>query len=90
MSMSIESIGCDFVMGIAKQLCSQADSASTPYVESRIDEKGVLITLFVAKEDLGRMVGKKGATAQAVRQLLRTLGAKYEAHYSLKIEEARV
>lgn len=87
--MSTETIGCDFVLSVARQICSQAASAETPYVESRIDEKGVLISLFVAKEDLGRMVGKKGATAQALRSLLRTLGAKYDARYSLKIEEAR-
>lgn len=87
--MDREKVANDFVLSVARQLCSQAASADTPYVESRVDERGVLITLFVAKEDLGRMVGKKGATAQALRSLLRTLGAKYDARYSLKIEEAR-
>jgi len=85
--VNVESIGCDFVLKIAQQICSQAASADTPYVESRIDEKGVLITLYVAKEDLGRMVGKQGATAQSLRTLLRVLGAKYEARFSLKIQE---
>jgi hypothetical protein len=54
-------------------------------IERRIDEKGVLLELTVDAEDLGRVIGKRGATAQSLRTLLRALGTKNEARYNLKI-----
>ena len=54
-------------------------------VEREIDEKGVLLTLTVNPEDLGRVIGKRGGTAQSLRTLLRALGAKNDARYNLKI-----
>ena len=45
-------------------------------VERTIDEKGVLLTLIVNKEDLGRIIGRRGATAQSLRALLRALALK--------------
>lgn len=54
-------------------------------VERLIDEKGVLLTLTVNPEDLGRVIGKRGGTAQSVRTLLRALGTKNDARYNLKI-----
>jgi hypothetical protein len=41
--------------------------------------------LTVDPEDLGRVIGKRGATAQSIRSLLRALGTKNEARYNLKI-----
>ncbi|MDO5343673.1 MAG: KH domain-containing protein [Candidatus Saccharibacteria bacterium] len=54
-------------------------------VERLIDEKGVLLTLTVNPEDLGRVIGKRGGTAQSLRTLLRALGTKNDARYNLKI-----
>jgi uncharacterized protein len=54
-------------------------------VERLIDEKGVLLTLTVNPEDLGRVIGKRGITAQSLRTLLRALGTKNDARYNLKI-----
>jgi predicted RNA-binding protein YlqC (UPF0109 family) len=54
-------------------------------VDRRIDEKGVLLELTVDPEDLGRVIGKRGATAQSLRTLLRALGTKNDARYNLKI-----
>ena len=54
-------------------------------VEREIDEKGVLLTLTVNPEDLGRVIGKRGGTAQSLRTLLRALGSKNDARYNLKI-----
>jgi len=54
-------------------------------VERIIDEKGVLLSLTVNPEDLGRVIGKRGATAQSLRTLLRALGTKNDARYNLKI-----
>lgn len=71
-----------FVEFIVKSLVSQPDEV---VINRTIDEKGVLLELTVAPEDLGRVIGKKGATAQSIRSLLRALGTKNEARYNLKI-----
>jgi predicted RNA-binding protein YlqC (UPF0109 family) len=76
------SIDQQFVEFIIKSLVSEPDAVK---VERRIDEKGVLLELTVAPEDLGRVIGKRGATAQSVRTLLRALGTKNDARYNLKI-----
>lgn len=54
-------------------------------VDRIIDEKGVLLTLTVNPEDLGRVIGRRGATAQSLRTMLRALGMKNSARYNLKI-----
>ena len=54
-------------------------------VERKIDEKGVLLSLTVDPADVGRVIGKRGVTAQAIRVLLRALGTKQDARYNLKI-----
>ena len=54
-------------------------------VEREIDEKGVLLTLKVNDADIGRVIGRRGFTAQSLRNLLRSLGVKNNARYTLKI-----
>jgi hypothetical protein len=76
------SIDQQFVEFIVKSLVSQPEAVS---IERRIDEKGVLLELTVDPEDLGRVIGKRGATAQSIRTLLRALGTKNDARYNLKI-----
>ncbi len=76
------SIDQQFVEFVVKSLVSNPDAVQ---VERRIDEKGVLLELTVDPEDLGRVIGKRGATAQSLRTLLRALGTKNEARYNLKI-----
>lgn len=78
----MSSIDQQFVEFIVKSLVSNPESVS---VERRIDEKGVLLELTVDPEDLGRVIGKRGATAQSLRTLLRALGTKNDARYNLKI-----
>ena len=56
-------------------------------VERKIDEMGVLLTLKVHREDMGQVVGRKGATAKAIRSLLRIVGLKNNARVNLKILE---
>lgn len=79
MSTSIDE---QFVEFIVKSLVGNPDAVS---IERRIDEKGVLLELTVDPEDLGRVIGKRGATAQSIRSLLRALGTKNDARYNLKI-----
>lgn len=76
------SIDQQFVEFIVKSLVSNPDAVQ---IERRIDEKGVLLELTVDPEDLGRVIGKRGATAQSLRTLLRALGTKNDARYNLKI-----
>ncbi len=71
-----------FIEFIVKSLVGNPDAV---VVERRIDEKGVLLELTVDAEDLGRVIGKRGATAQSLRTLLRALGTKNDARYNLKI-----
>ncbi len=78
----MSSIDQQFVDFIVKSLVSKPDAV---HIERRIDEKGVLLELTVDPEDLGRVIGKRGATAQSLRTLLRALGTKNDARYNLKI-----
>ena len=79
MSSSIDE---QFIDYIVKSLVSNPDAVK---IERTIDEKGVLLELTVDPEDLGRVIGKRGATAQSLRTLLRALGTKNDARYNLKI-----
>ncbi len=78
----MSSIDQQFVEFVVKSLVSNPDAVK---IERRIDEKGVLLELTVDPEDLGRVIGKRGATAQSLRTLLRALGTKNDARYNLKI-----
>ncbi len=78
----MSSIDQQFVEFIVKSLVSKPDEVK---IDRRIDEKGVLLELTVDPEDLGRVIGKRGATAQSLRTLLRALGTKNDARYNLKI-----
>src|ERR1700742_2343937 len=71
-----------FIEYVVKSLVGKPDAVQ---VERRVDEKGVLLELTVDPEDLGRVIGKRGATAQSLRTLLRALGTKNDARYNLKI-----
>jgi len=76
------SIDQQFVEYIVKSIVEHPDDVQ---IERKIDERGVLLTLTVNPEDLGRLIGKHGMTAQSLRSLLRTLGNKNDARYNLKI-----
>lgn len=52
-----------------------------------VDEMGVLITLDVASGDMGKIIGRDGNTAKAIRTLLRVVGMKNNARVNLKINE---
>lgn len=78
----MSTIDQQFVEYIVKSLVGNPDDV---VVDRIVDEKGVLLTLTVNPEDLGRVIGKRGITAQSVRTLLRALGTKNDARYNLKI-----
>jgi len=74
----------DFLVTIAKTIVSKPEEIS---VERTVDEMGVLLTLKTAPEDMGYIIGRKGQTAQAIRTLLKIVGAKNNARVNLKIYE---
>ena len=52
-----------------------------------VDEMGVLLTLTVHRDDMGKVIGRAGQTAKAIRTVLRVVGMKYDARVNLKINE---
>lgn len=82
MSESVKDM--EFVEYVAKSIVSKPEAVK---VDRKIDEMGVLITLDVAPEDMGMVIGREGATAKALRTLLRVIGAKNNARVNLKINE---
>jgi len=73
-----------FVSMVVKALVDNPDAVK---VERKVDEMGVLITLAVDPADMGKIIGKEGRTAKAIRTLLRVLGAKNNSRVNLKIDE---
>lgn len=69
---------------VAKSIVSYPDDVK---VDRKVDERGVLLSLKVNPQDMGKIVGRQGSTAQAIRSLLRIVGMKINAHINLKIEE---
>src|SRR5947199_6302832 len=80
--LTVSNIDQQFIEFVVKSLVGKPEAVQ---VSRRIDEKGVLLELTVDPEDLGRVIGKRGATAQSLRTLLRALGTKNDARYNLKI-----
>ena len=74
----------EFVEYVVKTIVEKPEAVK---VERKIDELGVLIELTVDPEDMGKIIGKDGRTAKAVRTLLRVLGAQNNARVNLKIIE---
>lgn len=73
-----------FIEYVVKQLVENPEGVS---IDRTVDEMGVLIQLTVDPKDMGRVIGKEGRTAKALRTLLRVMGAKNNARVNLKIME---
>ncbi|MFH1534240.1 MAG: KH domain-containing protein [Nitrospirota bacterium] len=82
--MAEEEKDVEFVMFIVKAIVENPDAVE---VERTVDEMGVLISLKVDKEDMGKLIGKNGQTAKSIRTLLRIIGSKNNARVNLKIVE---
>lgn len=73
-----------FVEYVLKAVVDNPDDVK---VERTIDEMGVLISVTVNPEDMGKVIGKSGQTAKAIRTLLKVVGAKNDARVNMKIIE---
>jgi len=74
----------DFVEYVVKSIVGTPDKV---IVTRTVDSMGVLITLQVSKEDMGKVIGRSGQTAKAIRILLRVIGAKSNSRINMKIVE---
>lgn len=73
----------EFIEYIAKQLVDNPDGV---HVEESVGEdKRVLLTLKVSHNDTGKVIGKQGKTAAAMRILLTAVAAKYHKRAGLEI-----
>lgn len=71
-----------FLEMIVKSIVSNPNDVS---VDRTVDEMGVLLTLKINPADMGYVIGRKGQTAQAIRTLLKIVGAKNNSRVNLKI-----
>ncbi|MDP2650277.1 MAG: KH domain-containing protein [bacterium] len=74
----------EFLEFVVKSLVDNPDDVK---VTRTVDEMGVLLTLDVHKDDMGKIIGRAGNTAKAIRTLLRVVGMKNDARVNLKINE---
>ena len=74
----------EFLEFVVKALVDHPDDVK---VDRKVDEMGVLLSLKVNPEDMGQIIGRAGATARAIRSLVRIVGLKNHARVNLKIEE---
>jgi len=74
----------DFLLYIVKGLVDNPDDVK---VTKTVDDMGVLLTLDVNPEDMGQVIGRQGATAKAMRTLVRVCGMKSQARVNVKINE---
>lgn len=63
------------------------DNPNDVKIDRTVDEMGVLITMTVNSVDMGKIIGRQGNTAKAIRTLLRVIGMKNNARVNLKINE---
>jgi uncharacterized protein len=73
-----------FLEFVVKALVDFPDAVK---IKRTVDEMGVLLTLTVHQDDMGKIIGRSGATAKAIRTVLRVVGMKNDARVNLKIEE---
>lgn len=63
------------------------DNGDAVVITRSVDEMGVLLTLTVHPDDMGKIIGRDGNIAKAIRTLLRVVGMKHNARVNLKINE---
>lgn len=74
----------EFLEYVVKSLVDHPEGVK---VSRTVDEMGVLLTLDINPEDMGKVIGRMGNTAKAIRTLLRVVGMKNNARVNLKINE---
>jgi len=73
-----------YLESIVAPLLSHPENLKIDHV---VDEKGILLTITAHRDDMGRIIGKGGATANSIRTLVRQYGGLIEKHISVKITD---
>jgi len=71
---------------IAKALVDNPDKVQVSQLDG---EQSSIIELKVAQEDLGKIIGKQGRTAQAIRVILGAAGMKLKKRFNLELIEKK-
>ena len=74
----------ELVVSIAKSLVDNPDKVQVTQLDG---ERSSIIELKVAQEDLGKIIGKQGRNAQAIRIIVSAAGMKLKKRYNLEIVE---
>lgn len=74
----------EFLSFVIKSL---VDNPNDVVIDRKVDEMGVLLTLTINPADMGKIIGRQGNTAKAIRTLLRVIGMKNNSRVNLKINE---
>lgn len=82
--MATQASDQQFLEFVAKAVVANPNDVK---VNRTVDERGVLLTLDINPQDMGYIIGRRGQTAQAIRTLLKIVGAKNNARVNLKINE---
>ncbi len=75
----------DLVEYIAKSIVTKPEEVKV--LENKISDYEIQLELYVAEEDLGRVIGKRGKVAKNIRNILRAISIKESVNYNLKIME---
>lgn len=80
----MQSSDIQFLEYIVKSLVENTDAVKT---SRRVDDMGVFIELIVDPADMGKIIGRNGHTAQAIRTIMKAFGKKHQANISIQIKE---
>lgn len=64
---------------LARELVDEPDGVRVEEVE---DDRGVLLTLRVAKDDMGKVIGRGGRTARAIRTVVKAAAVRQGIHHA--------
>lgn len=74
----------DLLEFLAKELVEHPDDVQVTEIT---DDRGLLLRLRVHEEDMGKVIGKGGRTARAIRAVVRAAGTRQDVHASVEIVE---
>lgn len=75
----------NWVSQLVRDLTDQPEDLT---FKATVDEKGLLVTVYVPVAELGRLIGKNGKNAESLRTIVNTYGHLHSAQVSLKLEDA--
>lgn len=72
----------NWVSRLILDLCGVPDDVA---IKASVDGKGLLIEAFAGPNEIGRLIGKEGKTAKALRELAHNYGGRRNCHVTIRI-----